>query len=73
MTSIEVILSEDTPGLVRVELIAKGRHTDVLVASEDGHDVIACFDTAIRKMERQLTREKGIKRGHRHAGKKGLV
>lgn len=62
---IEVILDGDTPGQVRVEILAKGKGGKVFVASQDGHDLIGCIDNTVHKLERQLTRKKGIQRDHR--------
>jgi len=63
---VEVVVDGRVRGQVKVEIIARGTPSKVLVASQDGDDILGCIDTAVHKLERQLTKKKGMQRDHRH-------
>jgi putative sigma-54 modulation protein len=63
---VEVIIDGSVKGEVSVEVIARGKPGSAFVATQTGEEVLACIDGAIHKLERQLTKKKGIQRDHRY-------
>jgi putative sigma-54 modulation protein len=63
---VEVILDGSVRGKVSVEIIARGKPSSVFVATQNGEDILSCIDGAVHKLERQLTKKKGIQRDHRY-------
>jgi ribosomal subunit interface protein len=63
---VEVIIDGSVKGQVTAEVIARGKPASVFVATQTGEEVLACIDGAVHKLERQLTKKKGIQRDHRH-------
>lgn len=64
----EVIIDGSEGGNnVKVEIIARGEHSNVFVASETGEDAYQCIDLAVHKLERQLTKKKTKERDNKHA------
>ena len=63
---VEVVLDGSVGGSVSVEVIARGKPSTVFVATQTGEDILGCIDGAVHKLERQLTKKKGIQRDHRH-------
>ena len=66
INQIEVIINGSEGGKPSVEIIARGEHSNVFVATETGEDMYTCIDLATRKLERQLRRKKGKQRNHKH-------
>jgi putative sigma-54 modulation protein len=65
---VEVIVDGGDGGNICVEIIARGEHSNVFVATESGDDAYQCIDIAVHKLERQLTRKKSKERNKRHKG-----
>lgn len=69
VNQVEVIIDGSEGGNnVKVEVIARGEHSNVFVASETGEDAYQCIDLAVHKLERQLTKKKTRERDNKHAG-----
>ena len=68
INQVEVIVDGSDHGQVTVEVIARGEHSNLFVASESGSDAYQCIDLAVHKMERQLTKKKTKERNHKHTG-----
>lgn len=65
INQIEVIIEGNSsdPG---VEIIARGEHGNVFIATESGEDTVTCIDLAVHKLERQLRRKKTKQRNNKH-------
>jgi len=65
VNQIEVIIEGNgsDPG---VEVIARGEHGIVFVATESGADTLTCINLAVHKLERQLRRKKAKQRNKKH-------
>ncbi|MCF7973675.1 MAG: ribosome-associated translation inhibitor RaiA [Phycisphaerae bacterium] len=63
---VEVIVDGSDHGQMTVEVIARGEHSNLFVASESGSDAYQCLDLAVHKLERQLTKKKTKERNHKH-------
>jgi putative sigma-54 modulation protein len=73
INQVEVIIEGNEGGQQSVEIIARGEHSNLFVASETAYDVYACIDLAIHKIERQLHRKKEKERNNKHiAGANGF-
>lgn len=69
VNQVEVIVDGDDAGpRVAVEIIARGEHSNVFVAKEDGEDAYQCIDAAVHKLERQVRRKKTKERDDKHVG-----
>ena len=68
INQVEVIIGSSDGGNVNVEIIARGEHSNIFVATESGHDAYKCIDLAVHKLERQLTKKKTKERNKKHAG-----
>jgi putative sigma-54 modulation protein len=69
ITQVEVIVdSTHETKKVNVEIIARGEHGNLFVASEAGDDAYPCIDAAIHKLERQLHKKKTRERDDKHKG-----
>jgi putative sigma-54 modulation protein len=66
INKVEVIVDGGESSTPVVEVIATGVHNKIFVAKERGADVYACIDLAVHKVERQLTKKKGIERENKH-------
>jgi len=66
ITSVEFVIEGNEGGHQAVEIIARGEHSNVFVATETGSDVYACIDIALHKLERQLRRKKEKQRNNKH-------
>ena len=66
INQIEVIVDGSKGGKTNVEIIARGEHSRVFVGTEGGENVYRCIDLAVRKLEKQLTREKTKERDNKH-------
>lgn len=67
INQVEVIVDGGTSGQFSVEVIARGEHSNVFVASDTGDDTYACIDMAVHKLERQLSKKKEKERSHKHS------
>lgn len=65
VNQIEVII-EGNGSDHGVEVIARGEHGIVFVATESGENTITCIDLAVHKLERQLRRKKQKQRNNKH-------
>lgn len=70
VNQVEVIIEGNgsDPG---VEVIARGEHGVVFVATESGDNTITCIDLAVHKLERQLRRKKEKQRNNKHVAGMG--
>ena len=66
ITSVEFVLEGNEGGNQAVEIIARGEHSNVFVATETGSDIYACIDIALHKLERQIRRKKEKQRNNKH-------
>lgn len=67
--AVEVIVESGKAGQQStVEIIARAKHNHTLVASQSGSDVYACVDEAVKKVERQLVKQKQKERDNKHSG-----
>ena len=66
---VEVIV-DSTHGVnkVSVEIIARGEHGNLFVATEAGDDAYPCIDGAVHKIEQQLRKKKAKERDDKHVG-----
>ena len=70
INQVEVIVDGGAGGQFSVEVIARGEHSNVFVASDTGDDTYACIDMAVHKLERQLSKKKEKERSHKHSNDK---
>jgi putative sigma-54 modulation protein len=49
-----------------VEVIVRGKHNHVFIGKENGQDMYACVDEAVKKVERQLVKQKQKERDNKH-------
>ena len=68
ITKVEVKIERAEGHLPKVEVIARGEHNKLFVATESGADVYACIDLATHKIERQLTKKKTRERDNKYTG-----
>lgn len=66
LTKVEVIIQGDQSAIPGIEIIASAEHNRVFVVKEPGQDIYACIDSASRKLERQLKRQKEKERDNKH-------
>ncbi len=67
VNQVEVIVdSSHGADKVTVEIIARGEHGNVFVATETGGDAYPCIDGAVHKLERQLHKKKTKERDNKH-------
>jgi putative sigma-54 modulation protein len=63
----EVIVESGKDGvLTSVEVIARGKHNHTFIGKENGQDMYACVDSAVKKVERQLVKIKQKERDNKH-------
>lgn len=66
ISEIEIILNGDGDTVAhQVEIICKVDNHAPFIVTEKGEDLYACIDTAVDKIERQLTRHKEKLRIHK--------
>ncbi|MDI6449734.1 ribosome hibernation-promoting factor, HPF/YfiA family [Anaerobaca lacustris] len=66
---VEVVVDGDqTAGKISVEIIARGEHSNVFVATEAAEDAYKGIDAAVHKLEEQLRRKKTKERNNKHTG-----
>jgi ribosomal subunit interface protein len=69
VNQVEVIVdSSHGANKAAVEIIARGEHSDVFVATHAGEETRACIDGALHKLEMQLRKKKAKLRDNKHAG-----
>ena len=68
VNQIEVIVDKESGGNTSVEIIARGEHSKIFIATEAGEDAYKCIDIAVHKLERQLRKQKTKERNNKHAG-----
>jgi len=68
INQVEVIVDGSEHGQTCVEVIARGEHSNLFVASETGPDAYQCIDMAVHKLERQLTKKKSKERDNKRTG-----
>ena len=66
INKIEIIIEGSPTGNNSIQIIASAEHKKVFVAHEAGQDTYSCIDTAVRKLERQLTKNKEKERDNKH-------
>ncbi len=74
VNQVEVVVnSSHGASKVGVEIIARGEHGNVFVATEAGNDAYQCIDGAVHKLEGQLRRKKTKERDdkHKYVGESG--
>lgn len=65
LLELEVTLDGQGAQLKKVEILAKPANHELFVAREEAEDLYACFDAALDKMERRLSRWKEKSRDDR--------
>lgn len=69
VNQVEVVIDGSEAGnKISVEIIARGEHSNVFVATETGEDAYQCIDLAVHKLERQLRKKKTKERNNKHSG-----
>jgi putative sigma-54 modulation protein len=69
VNQVEVIVDAGHGVEMKVEIIARGEHGNVFVASEKNKDVYAGIDIAVHKLEEQIKRKKTKERDDKHHSK----
>ncbi len=73
INQVEVRIDGNEAGKTSVEVIARGEHGNVFVATELGDDAYQCIDLAVHKLEQQLRKKKAKERDNKHAGGRGVA
>lgn len=68
ITQVDVIIDGAEGGSFAVEIIARAEHSKVFVGKEIGHDAYTCIDGAVKKIESQLRKKKGMERDDKSLG-----
>ena len=68
INQVEVMIDGNKGGKINVEIIARAEHNKIFIVTETGHDPRRCIDVAVRKLQRQLRRQKGKERDNKHTG-----
>jgi putative sigma-54 modulation protein len=69
VNQVEVLIDGNNGGKsISVEIIARGEHSNVFVATETGEDAYQCIDMAVHKLESQLRKKKTKERDNKHVG-----
>lgn len=69
VNQVEVVVdSSKGANKMMVEIIARGEHGHVFVASGTGEGAFACIDGAAHKLEQQLRKTKAKERDDKHMG-----
>jgi len=72
VNQVEVVVdSSHGAEKVSVEIIARGEHGNVFVATDKGDDAYKCIDAAVHKLEGQLRKKKTKERDDKHMGENG--
>ncbi|MEN6384334.1 MAG: ribosome-associated translation inhibitor RaiA [Phycisphaerales bacterium] len=63
----EVIVESGKDGnQTSVEVIARGKHNHTFIGKENGQDMYACLDSAVKKVEKQVVKAKQKERDNKH-------
>jgi len=73
INQVEVRIDGNEAGKTSVEVIARGEHGNVFVATELGDDAYQCIDLAVHKLEQQLRKKKTKERDNKHLGGRGVA
>ena len=73
INQVEVILDGREGGSMSVEIIARAEHSKVFIGTEKGTDVYQCIDTAVHKLQQQLSKAKSKERDNKNPGGLGPV
>lgn len=66
ISEIEVVIEGSAKATEqKIEVIVNADHHSPFIVHESGADMYACLDTAVDKIERQLTRHKEKSRNHK--------
>ncbi|MGA2915046.1 MAG: ribosome-associated translation inhibitor RaiA [Sedimentisphaerales bacterium] len=66
---IEIIIEGGKgSAMVKVEIIVRARRNHIFVAKNSGEDMFVCIDEVVRKIERQLKKQKQKQRDNKHPG-----
>jgi putative sigma-54 modulation protein len=68
INQVEVLIDSSEGGKIGVEIIARAEHNKIFIVTETGQEPCRCIDVAVRKLERQLKRQKGKERDNKHTG-----
>jgi len=68
INQVEVMIDGNEGGKINVEIIARAEHNKIFIVTETGQDPCRCIDVAVRKLQRQLRRQKGKERDNKHTG-----
>ena len=69
VNQVEVVVdSSHGANKMNVEIIARGEHGVVFVATEAGESAYPCIDGALHKLEQQLRKKKAKERDDKHMG-----
>ena len=68
INQVEVMIDGNKGGKINVEIIARAEHNKIFIVTETGQDPCRCIDVAVRKLQRQLRRQKGKERDNKHTG-----
>ena len=69
VSRVEVVVdSSQGASKMSVEIIARGEHSNVFVATDTGDDAYTCIDGAMHKLEQQLRKKKTRERDDKHVG-----
>jgi putative sigma-54 modulation protein len=67
INQVEVVVdSSHGTNKISVEVIARGEHGNVFVATDAGVDAYPCIDGAVHKLEQQLRKKKAKERDDKH-------
>jgi len=72
LTAVNVTVNLEHKEEVNVEICASAEHHEDFVATAGGSNVIAAYDSAANKLEKQLRRYKDKRTGHRQTGAKHI-
>lgn len=67
INQVEVIIDGSNGKQTNVEIIARGEHSNLFVATESGNDAYQCIDLVVHKLERQLRKKKTKERDNKHS------
>ena len=68
INQVEVLIDGKEGGRMSAEVIARGEHGNIFVATETGEDAYQCIDMAVHKLEGQLRKKKTKERDDKHVG-----
>jgi putative sigma-54 modulation protein len=69
VSQVEVVVdSSHGANKMTVEIIARGEHGHVFIATEMGESAYPCIDGALHKLEQQLRKRKAKERDDKHMG-----